>query len=398
MVADVLGRLPPSSLAAARCVCKHWCSIIDGRRLLRDLLPLRLDGIFCSSSLREPWIPCTYFFARPPTARRIAGDLDFVDTDYRLILDHCNGLLLLTWEMTVVNPATRQWATLPDCKSKFDPRSEWRPSPYTTHVFSSTTCKWEERFFVRQGQPVGTIADIIGSPVDSDHHGVYFQGALYVHCQNNSVMRIACFTNDDNKYQMIKLPSAGSKLGKYLESYLGKTDKKVYYALLHLGNASWPHFQVWLLNDNTMEWVLRSDISLQAVVENFATKDFDNRCNKPWILADYRGRSATPPAQEADITELGNNEWDFDNGGVIIETKYDEVERYRPHLFYFLGFHPYKEIALFRLSSRVLCYQLSTSKVQELGLFNVPFDMEEIPFFYTPCWMRITGDLFSRHN
>ncbi|WVZ74125.1 hypothetical protein U9M48_022347 [Paspalum notatum var. saurae] len=179
-------------------------------------------------------------------------------------------------------------------------------SPYTTHVFSSTTCNWEERSFVRKGQPVGTIADIIGSPDDPNHHGVYFKGALYVHCQNNSVMRIACFRDDDNKYQMIKLPPAESKLGKYPESYLWKTDKKLYYALLHQSNASWPHLRVWWLNDHKMERVLRSDISLQAVVDNFATKDFDNIYNKPWVLADYRGRSATPPAQKDDDIA----EWD----------------------------------------------------------------------------------------
>ena len=48
LLADVLARLPPCSLAASRCVRKHWCAIIDTRRLLRaDLLPLRLDGFFC---------------------------------------------------------------------------------------------------------------------------------------------------------------------------------------------------------------------------------------------------------------------------------------------------------------------------------------------------------------
>ncbi|KAJ1294717.1 hypothetical protein BS78_01G167200 [Paspalum vaginatum] len=209
MVAAVLCRLSPSTLAAARCVCKRWCSIVDGRCLLRArtdlLLPLRLDGIFCNydpDNLCEPR-PC--FFARPSTARRIAGDLDFFivnghrkNTD-RQIMDHCNGLLLLGWDMAVVNPATRQWATLPpypeplltlqlstppavedealfprfylaydpmavsphrfevflipdlmlDYKCNYDSQSEWPPSPYTAHVFSSTTWVWEKRSFVR---------------------------------------------------------------------------------------------------------------------------------------------------------------------------------------------------------------------------------------------------------
>ncbi|KAG0514492.1 hypothetical protein BDA96_10G196500 [Sorghum bicolor] len=113
MLADVLGRLPPSSLAASRCVRKHWCSIIDARRLLRvDLLPLRLDAFYCTCL--DCFEQLTYLFARPASAaRRIPGGcLDFLE--HYMILeveDHCNGLLLL-YDM-VVNPATRQWANLP---------------------------------------------------------------------------------------------------------------------------------------------------------------------------------------------------------------------------------------------------------------------------------------------
>ena len=107
-------------------------------------------------------------------------------------MDHCNGLLLLDFER-VVNPATRQWVRLPPPPSPvtvteeeeghclvYDPvvsphyevvlihllprlllaaDSEWPPSPYTTHVFSSRSWRWEERSFVRQGVPAGTIAD-----------------------------------------------------------------------------------------------------------------------------------------------------------------------------------------------------------------------------------------------
>jgi hypothetical protein len=40
VLADVLGRLRPRWLAAARCVRKSWRRVIDDRRLLRtDLLP-----------------------------------------------------------------------------------------------------------------------------------------------------------------------------------------------------------------------------------------------------------------------------------------------------------------------------------------------------------------------
>ena len=112
MLANVLGRLPPSGLAASRCVRKCWCSIIDARRLLRaDLLPLRVEAFFCNSYILSE---NSFLFACPSAARRIpGGHLDFFDDDdvSRVAMDHCNGLLLLSH--CVVNPATRQWAPLP---------------------------------------------------------------------------------------------------------------------------------------------------------------------------------------------------------------------------------------------------------------------------------------------
>ncbi|XP_039802692.1 uncharacterized protein LOC120666811 [Panicum virgatum] len=355
--------------------------------------------------------------------------------------DHCNGLLLLGWwPMAVVNPATRQWAALlppPELlpplqlshghvegnhlypyyhlvydptavsphrfevfiiselmvrynKHRYDGRAEWPPSPYTTHVFSSTTWKWEERSFLRQGEPTGTIDDVA---VGGYRRGVYFQGALYVHCQHNSVIRIECLSDDDGKYQMIKLPTL-IKLGK---SYLGKSEQGVYYALLYPDDASCPHLRVWLLDVHRMEWVLRSDVSLQAM-ENFPTRHFASGYNKPWIVVHHNHNNipSTHPAQEEDdrIIEFDDNEWDFDDGGVILETKDDEATRQGSyHMPSFLGFHPYKEIALFFTMStrRVLCYQLNTSKVQELGILDIPADMLETFFLYTPCMLDVGG-------
>ncbi|OEL18037.1 hypothetical protein BAE44_0020944, partial [Dichanthelium oligosanthes] len=105
MLSNVMGRLPPSSLAVSHCVRKHWCIIIDAPRLLRaNLLPLRLDAFFCNPSDLEAR---PSFFARPSAARRVGsgGRLDFCDEFRHLgISNHCGGLLLIG-EM-VVNPAT----------------------------------------------------------------------------------------------------------------------------------------------------------------------------------------------------------------------------------------------------------------------------------------------------
>jgi hypothetical protein len=253
MLVEILSRLPPSSLAASRCVSKHLCSIVDARRLLRagHLLPLRLDAFYCISLAsvdRE-----TYLFARPSVARRIPGAcLDFrVDLE---VVDHCNGLLLLCdMVFRLLNPATRQSAALPkapdpsienmlgvatvwagtapnrppfylftDFNLVYDPMAEspehfevflipvllcghsglmsdnitinleeqeWPPSTYRTHVFSSRSWRWEERSWVRQGEPTGTMADMLRSEHGWNHKAVYFRGALYVHYSNESVMR-----------------------------------------------------------------------------------------------------------------------------------------------------------------------------------------------------------------
>uniref|UniRef100_A0ACD5XGY5 Uncharacterized protein n=1 Tax=Avena sativa TaxID=4498 RepID=A0ACD5XGY5_AVESA len=131
VLAAILLRVPPCSLAASRCVCRAWRDAVDGRGLLRaDLLPLSLSlaGFFVHYD--EHKFP--EFFARPSSSA-VSGDLSFLPSasshcghinnedcldwgDYE-IEDHCNGLLLLSGKYVVnlatrrkyvVNPATRR--------------------------------------------------------------------------------------------------------------------------------------------------------------------------------------------------------------------------------------------------------------------------------------------------
>lgn len=219
VLADVLRRLAPRGLAASRCVCRSWRSLVDDRRLLRgDLLPRSLAGIFLNyNELRHP-----EFLARPGVD--IAGYLMPRGIE---VIDHCSGLLLE--HHSVFNPATGRRAYLPeqpppfldedyfldDYYLAFDPtesphyqvfmvpmvlvhsgvadrppaisRSEWPPSPFVLNVFTSRTGRWEERSFVRQGEAAGTVGDM-----DYDHmpfHSACWRGALYVHRQNDFVLR-----------------------------------------------------------------------------------------------------------------------------------------------------------------------------------------------------------------
>ncbi|TVU27457.1 hypothetical protein EJB05_30068, partial [Eragrostis curvula] len=412
LLANILGRLPPCSLAACRCVRKDWCAVIDARRLLRaDLLPLRLDGFFCVADQPDTRTYCFFRRSTNIDLQFLQGDDDYYDDQG--ITDHCNGLLLF-WDR-VANPATRQWTPLPpspplqpddffdDFFLAYDPivsphcyevlrfpllptslqvpnivnfpeDSEWPPSPFTTHAFSSTTSSWEERSFVRQGDATGTIADMRSDWQPWNRHAVYFRGALYVHCQNNSVMRIAL---NSSKYQMI-IPPAGNRVLNDGVVCLGKSEKGVYFSLLREENENgWPQFQVWFLNDH-MEWVSKNNISLQAVVENFPF-DTNDRYNRPWIVNENGQRVNEARAQDDQF------EWDFDNGIILPVTKDDKVITYSNDIV-FLGFHPYKEIAFFLVSSsRVVSYHLNTSRVQELGILTGQTIVKSFP--YTPCWM-----------
>jgi hypothetical protein len=250
LLADVLRRVAaPRSLAVSRCVCKAWRAIIDSESLLCTDLPF--SGLFlCFDVLPFP----EFFSRPPSPGRpAITSKLDFLhpaskvhsEDDEYCIQDHCNGLLLISVYVTtptkesyrvVVNPATRRWDTLPACpfehatgvvrrgyfdqyylafdptvsssyhvfripylssKPKpgdaFDPleeESQWPPSPYTLHVFSSRTRRWEERSFVREGDAAGTVASMrVYFGYMPGWFSVYWRGSLYVHCQTNFVMR-----------------------------------------------------------------------------------------------------------------------------------------------------------------------------------------------------------------
>jgi hypothetical protein len=80
--------------------------------------------------------------------------------------------------------------------------SEWPPLLCETHVFSSrTTWCWEERSFVREGDPAGTTAVIQQAHTSRKRYSVYCREALYIHCQNDFFCKISV---TDSKYQVIK--------------------------------------------------------------------------------------------------------------------------------------------------------------------------------------------------
>ena len=228
LLADILHRLPACGLAVARCVHSSWRAVIDSRGLMQ-LAPLPLAGIFLNFC--EHYFSELFVHPTPPRSPTVSGKLHQYmppTTSPSQVADHCNGLLLLD-SGYVVNPATRRWAAVPhprpECRfggQRFreyeyivfdptrsphyevvvtphlpfkdtkmeDPRVEeweWPPSAMMLPVYSSATNRWEERSFVRQGEALGTVAEVQAPWTGDQQYGVYWRGHLYVH--HNFIMR-----------------------------------------------------------------------------------------------------------------------------------------------------------------------------------------------------------------
>ncbi|XBI43339.1 hypothetical protein VPH35_108119 [Triticum aestivum] len=230
LLSDVLRRLQttsPPSLAVSRCVCKAWRDVVDTRRLLVDLLPRSLSGIFVhlSGDTREL---LTQYFSPAMSSTSIAAAFNYVDAECSTIKQHCNGLLLLDNEWPrgrgpikekawVLNPATRGWERLPPPPPMCTPgmedvfdfyiekvmqchnhheyymedhvaEREWPPSTFVLLVFSSGTKRWEERPFIREGEAAATIGYMFDDFPCPQCYAAYWRGALYVH-QNGFILR-----------------------------------------------------------------------------------------------------------------------------------------------------------------------------------------------------------------
>ena len=65
--------------------------------------------------------------------------------------------------------------------------SEWPPSPCKMYVFSSKSGRWEEKYFFREGGATVIVSEMrVGY---GRSNGVYYRGALYVHCRADLIMR-----------------------------------------------------------------------------------------------------------------------------------------------------------------------------------------------------------------
>ncbi|CAL4918311.1 unnamed protein product [Urochloa decumbens] len=349
MLADVLRRLPPRSLAAARSVCTAWRAAIDDRRLLRaDLLPRSLAGIL----INFPCTSITDFFSWPSTDPSISGKhVDYLPESsgkrsWSTVIDHCNGLLLLYHY--VLNPATRRCDPVP-------------PEP----ILMETKDRYEK-------------------------------GYLAISLSNDT-------------YRVIESPP-GAKGDRYhLELLLGKSEKGV-YCTLRRGDYS---FQVWLLEESSCrtQWVPRHEMDLLALFLK-PNPESTRRVGSPkqhphgpWILQDidYYYEYNEDDDEDDMGTPLQDEELEWsseasDDDGMF-DCSSNNDDDVNPRDIYggdvsILGFHPFREIVFINYNfRRGLAYHLNTSKVEDLGniysesLDCVPPNGMHIhsSFPYTPC-------------
>uniref|UniRef100_A0ACD5YHH4 Uncharacterized protein n=1 Tax=Avena sativa TaxID=4498 RepID=A0ACD5YHH4_AVESA len=412
VLVDILGRLPPRSLAACRRVCTAWRATVDGHRLLRAAeLPLSPQGIFYETT--DMIVPM--LFSRPSMARHVAATFRGLGDSFLLeLMDCCNGLLLL-WDH-VLNPATGQVAQLPPqprpcavdgCKNcgsdhylAYDPAvsphyevflvpfipvhlspdhisrhichqpgqvsaMEWPPSPYILHVFSSSRTGgggcWEERPFVRQGEAAGTVADV--KPRDNVgflYHTAYWRQALYVLCGHGFVLRI---NSHNDTYRVIKLPK-----GKKGTPRLGKSKNGVFCALRHQRGM----FEVWSLDEShdghQMQWALNYKIDLEPVIEYYRRNNYTNK--EQWISVSLEEDPENNAKLERLLVQDIDEEWNFDDDENAIDVtgwtrKCSSTES--PYYVDCFGFHPCKEIVFFYGRGRTVAYHLNCSKGSNLS-------------------------------
>ncbi|KAF8722825.1 hypothetical protein HU200_021953 [Digitaria exilis] len=268
-------------------------------------------------------------------------------------------------------------------------RSSWPLSPCVLNVFSSRTGSWHKRFFDRDGEAAGSVADM---QLDERYwmrrrNSVYCHGALYVHCENDYIMRISLSAN---KYRMVKPPRVTCD---NLEFNLGKSGKDVYYALLDDDDL----LRVWILAEPSacgeLEWILKHDSGCSLFLPSLNCVP---KAQGPWNLHDVTSGKG---GESGAVQKEHKYEWNSDDES-ILHNEDSGPSRCCDGYLDILGFHPYKEIIFMHWSTRrVLAYHLNSSKLEDLGHLrpnNMTVDDIGTTFPFTPC--LIAGELSEQNN
>lgn len=176
----------------------------------------------------------------------------------------------------------------------------------------------------------------------------------------------------DGKYRVIKSPiDLAECKNDNVRSFLGRSEKGVYFAAIANNNNHMDKLRVWILSESG--WVSKhhGNLDIAESVSSHADK-----YGAPWIL-DIRNKKEN---QEQDVCW---NSDDDDNISILD----DQVVDWCVHVK-FLGFHPYKEVIfLWWEGYAALAYHFNSSKVQYLGQIGPgTYNRgERESFVYTPC-------------
>ncbi|KAM0873525.1 hypothetical protein ACQ4PT_038010 [Festuca glaucescens] len=190
-LAAVLRRLPPHSLAAARCVCKTPQSAASSTTCPRTSLAswITATASFCFTR-RHTWSTPPHDAGHPCRQRHLG---------LKMVVLGLMPLLVIT--AILFDPAVSphyevlRISSLPWRTTGFELQLEWPPSPFVMHVFSSTTGNWEERSFARCGDAIRTVTHLQQLEKRSvvPHLSAYWSGELCVLTQ--FVTRISLSNN-----------------------------------------------------------------------------------------------------------------------------------------------------------------------------------------------------------
>jgi hypothetical protein len=362
------------------------------------------------------------------------------------VRDHCNGLVLCFQGDAgfVCNPATKRWARLPHPPTAplpwnheglfltFDPavsphyqvfllpaalpvrgamvirgrivpgsggdqqlerlfnmKKERNKKAVPVLVFSSEDGRWTRRVFAAGRCSPGHLYDRVMAPDQRRRtwrSAAYRHVSLYVQSESRVLVALRCL---EGTYDMVKLPGDATleAIGvvpprgrdSIFLSPVPETGGVLRYATVNKCRV-----KVWGLREpaghgHQLEWTLTHDKDLELHVNELARKLL--ACAWRW------------PDQASHGDRAGNS-WDeaMDRGVLDLEPDEEQLHGFMspvplPRTLAILGPHPSKEVIFFAGSSKVLMYDLVSSKVRYIGDLASHDHRIEAVFPYRPCFI-----------
>lgn len=318
LLTEILTRIPLKPLFRFNCVSKAWYGLISDN-YLRSKLPLITSAVYYgynSNLTGEPRYALTSENGLQDC------NLDFFPFHHNSsIIDSCNGLLLYysSFPSTfyVVNPSTKRWLALPEPMKRsqlsiltFDPCH----SPnYKVICFT----RWLE-----QGSEIEVFSSETGRWVEHElQWGIntdtisatmqYFDGILYILAYPKHIVAISLAEMDCHQ---IELPEPMKR-----EASVGKSRGCLHYTL-----NDGEQLRIWKLEDsNVHKWVLKHCIDVRATVK----------------------RNCKRVHSSASLATLSDQ-------------------------FNFLAFHPEEEVVYLSVPGKIVSYDLSKKKIEEVCEFG----------------------------